>query len=231
MFDGYFFEKNLQGDIVAVYNQDGVKVAGYIYDAWGSCTTTYYNGGANTAVQYNPFRYRGYYYDAETGLYYLQSRYYDPAWGRFISADAYVSTGQGLLGFNMYAYCGNNPVDRIDSEGQFWLTIILATPVLTAVTVMLSSCEANNSSKTDSSSDSDYSWADNDPILSVGRHKTYEEVIDCAIDEMYGYAQTHKSLYNYVVNNKIPSYVIDVKGNAYVLPIIARNYMDYKKLR
>ena len=70
--------------------------------------------------QANPFRYRGYYYDAEGGLYYLQSRYYDPVIGRFVSADEYVSTGQGIVGYNMFAYCGNNPVTRADSTGHFW---------------------------------------------------------------------------------------------------------------
>ena len=108
VFDGYFFEKNLQGDIVAVYNQNGVKVAGYIYDAWGNCTTAYYNGGASTAAQYNPFRYRGYYYDAETGLYYLQSRYYNPTWGRFINADEYINANGDIIGFNLLAHCKMN---------------------------------------------------------------------------------------------------------------------------
>ena len=65
----------------------------------------------------NPFRYRGYYYDYETGFYYLNSRYYDPATGRFINADVYISTGKGILGHNMYAYCRNNPVMRYDSSG------------------------------------------------------------------------------------------------------------------
>ena len=73
----------------------------------------------------NPIRYRGYYYDIETGLYYLQSRYYDPEVGRFISADEYISTGQGILGFNMYAYCGNNPIMGYDPFGQFSLGDVL----------------------------------------------------------------------------------------------------------
>ena len=67
----------------------------------------------------NPLRYRGYYYDVETGWYYLNSRYYDPATGRFINADGYASTGQGLLGANMFAYCLNNPVNRVDPSGCF----------------------------------------------------------------------------------------------------------------
>ena len=72
---------------------------------------------ASTLGVHNPLRYRGYVYDQETGLYYLQSRYYNPEWGRFISADTYVSTGQGLLGNNMFAYCGNNPVKMYDKTG------------------------------------------------------------------------------------------------------------------
>ena len=107
-FDEYFFEKNLQGDIVAVYNMDGEKIGAYTYDAWGNFTVTLTSG--NTTLEnevvntYNPFRYRGYYYDVETGLYYLQSRYYNPAWGRFINADALIGSG-GLVGYNIFAYC------------------------------------------------------------------------------------------------------------------------------
>ena len=66
---------------------------------------------------FNPFRYRGYYYDTDTGLYYLQSRYYNPQWGRFLNEDGYISTGTGLLGYNMYAYCNNNPVMGYDPTG------------------------------------------------------------------------------------------------------------------
>ena len=66
----------------------------------------------------NPLRYRGYYYDAETGFYYLQSRYYDPAIGRFINADTYATTdANGLLSTNMFAYCENDPVNRADPSG------------------------------------------------------------------------------------------------------------------
>ena len=75
---------------------------------------------SSTIGQKNPLRYRGYYYDEETGFYYLQSRYYDPVVRRFINADGYVSTGQGILANNMFAYCGNNPVNRADPGGLFW---------------------------------------------------------------------------------------------------------------
>ena len=88
----YYFQRNLQGDVEAIYDLGGNLKAKYIYDAWGNCTisseTTDY-----AVANANPIRYRGYYYDDETGLYYLQSRYYDPEWGRFLNADSYVSTG------------------------------------------------------------------------------------------------------------------------------------------
>ena len=114
----FFFEKNLQGDIVALYNSSGLKLVTYEYDAWGNQTVTYHAGSSSGPAQYNPFRYRGYYYDADLGMYYLQSRYYDPNTCRFINADGYVSTGQGVLGYNMFAYCGNNPVMSVDPSGE-----------------------------------------------------------------------------------------------------------------
>ncbi len=81
---------------------------------------------ASTLGADQPFRYRGYIYDNETGFYYLQSRYYDPNTCRFISADVYLSTGQGVLGHNAYAYCLNNPINRSDDEGNraSWLTSV-----------------------------------------------------------------------------------------------------------
>ena len=78
---------------------------------------------ASTLGLHNPLRYRGYVYDRETGLYYLQSRYYNPEWGRFINADSSSSTGQGILGNNMFAYCNNNPVVRQDSTGTAFETV------------------------------------------------------------------------------------------------------------
>ena len=105
------------------------------YDTWGKKVST--TGSlAGTLGLFQPFRYRGYVYDWETGFYYLQSRYYDPTTGRFISADVLLSTGQGVLGHNAYAYCGDNPVNRTDSEGQFWN--IIAAVVVVAVSTVVS---------------------------------------------------------------------------------------------
>ena len=72
----------------------------------------------NAAHAVNPFRYRGYYYDSELELYYLQSRYYNPEWGRFLNADVYVNANGDLTGYNMYAYCSNNPVIQADYLGS-----------------------------------------------------------------------------------------------------------------
>lgn len=112
----YFYVTNLQGDVIAIVDSGCNVVVNYVYDAWGNLLHT--SGSmATTLGFYNPLRYRGYVYDQETGLYYLQSRYYNPEMGRFICADAYASTGQGILGNNMFAYCGNNPVLYRDTQG------------------------------------------------------------------------------------------------------------------
>ena len=146
-FEEYWFEKNLQGDIVAVYNAAGTKLISYTYDAWGNFTTTYYNNcTASHHANLNPFRYRGYYYDAELEMYYLQSRYYDPVIGRYINADGYLSTGQGLLGYNMFAYCGNNPVNRVDPEGKSWIALLI---VVAVSALILSGCSSDPSPRSD----------------------------------------------------------------------------------
>ena len=116
----YYYTVNLQGDILGIVDNSGNTVVTYAYDAWGNLLSV--SGSmASTLGIINPLRYRGYVYDTETELYYLQSRYYNPEWGRFINADGLVTTGQGFVGNNMFAYCGNNPVSRIDDSGSFWL--------------------------------------------------------------------------------------------------------------
>ena len=112
----YYYVTNVQGDVIALVDSTGATAVEYTYDAWGNILTT--TGlFANTIGAQNPLRYRGYVYDTETELYYLQSRYYSPEMGRFINADAYAATGQGILGNNMFAYCGNNPVLYRDTQG------------------------------------------------------------------------------------------------------------------
>ena len=108
----YFYVTNLQGDILKVITATGTEAATYTYDAWGKLLTS-----TGDMADVNPLRYHGYFYDTETGLYYLQSRYYDPEVGRFINPDGYNSTGQGIIGTNMFAYCLNNPAIFSDDAG------------------------------------------------------------------------------------------------------------------
>ena len=129
-FDTYWFEKNLQGDVIGIYTDGGVLVATYEYNAWGELLNWGYlpdaDGTYETLAQTNPFRYRGYYYDTETGLYYLNSRYYDASVCRFLSPDSagiLESSPMGLSDKNLYAYCDNNPVMRRDDGGMFWDTV------------------------------------------------------------------------------------------------------------
>ena len=144
----FFFEKNLQGDIIAVYDASGTKLIAYTYDAWGNFTTTYPNGSSAASIaSRNPFKYRGYYYDADLGLYYLQSRYYNPVWGRFINADCYTSTGQGLLGYNMFAYCNNSPVIHSDKTGEFLVSALIAFLTAKDISkIAIGDVEVNNKS-------------------------------------------------------------------------------------
>ena len=137
-WDVYWYEKNLQGDIVAVYNEAGTKLISYEYDAYGRSRSMQYSGGYSTTAYNNPFRYRGYYYDEDIGLYYLNSRYYDAYTGRFISADGEISgVGGDIQGYNLYSYCFNNPVNMDDPTGQWpkWVGKAIAIVAVTAVVV------------------------------------------------------------------------------------------------
>ena len=124
----YYYITNLQGDVMYLVDGNGIQVAAYTYDPYGKILSAY-----GSMAEINPLRYRGYYYDAETGFYYLQSRYYDPNTCRFINADSYASTGQSYLGYNMFAYCGNNPVEWTDADGEFWDLIFDVVSVVTSV--------------------------------------------------------------------------------------------------
>ena len=118
----YYYVLNVQGDVSAILDSSGKLAASYDYDAWGNCTV--YNNSDAAIGDLNPLRYRGYYYDAETGFYYLQSRYYDPAICRFINADTFATTdANGVLSANMFAYCENNPVMRTDETGNDWQSL------------------------------------------------------------------------------------------------------------
>jgi RHS repeat-associated protein len=115
----YWYTKNMQGDVTHIHDSNGVLKAEYQYDAWGNQTILV---NVNDIANINTIRYRGYYWDAELGLYYLQSRYYDPEVCRFISPDIVEIlnfTKNHVNGLNLYIYCGNDPVNYTDSTGLF----------------------------------------------------------------------------------------------------------------
>ena len=121
----YIVRCTLSGDVDQIYDTKGNLLARYIYDTWGSTlSVTDASGKAITdplhIASINPIRYRGYYYDAETGLYYLQSRYYDTTTRRFLNADEILGANSDINALNLYAYCGNNPVVREDDKGNAW---------------------------------------------------------------------------------------------------------------
>ena len=125
----YSYVKNLQGDIVAILDSAGSIVVQYKYDAWGrqiGCDVAAGNSNASALSTLNPFRYRGYVYDEETGLYYLRSRFYNASIGRFLITDNGIGTGIKLLTAHPYSYAKNTPICTIDTDGTdaYWLTDI-----------------------------------------------------------------------------------------------------------
>ncbi len=131
-WDVYWYGKNIQGDILHVYDDFGTKLVSYTYTAWGVTTKTYSGSGASTTAVNNNLTYRGYYYDSDLGMYYLQSRYYDPIVCRFINADipdVITASPTALTDKNLFAYCDNNPVMRVDEDGEFWANVLIGAAV------------------------------------------------------------------------------------------------------
>lgn len=112
----YSYIKNAQNDIIGIIDDCGDLMVSYEYDAWGNINIT--EADINLG-KLNPFRYRGYYFDSESGYYYLQSRYYSPEWGRFINADSTTDGNAGVLGYNQFIYCANNPVNNCTQLDNF----------------------------------------------------------------------------------------------------------------
>lgn len=129
----YTFMKNQLGDIAAIYDKDGNQICTYRYDLWGKTEVA---SGSVEIGNANPFRYRSYYYDTQTQLYYMPSRYYDPSLGRFISSDT-PTILNGLIGtsgaMNLYAYCFNDPINFTDEGGNFVLATFLTFVVIGAI--------------------------------------------------------------------------------------------------
>ena len=125
----YYTTTNIQGDVLGIYDPQGNIVASYEYDTWGNILSTT-DSSPISISRLNPIRYRGYYFDIETSLYYLQSRYYNPQIGRFLNADSLINQII-ILGNNMFAYCLNNPITLTDNTGK--LPFIAVTASIGAV--------------------------------------------------------------------------------------------------
>ena len=121
----YYYILNAQGDVIRIIDGSRSTVASYTYDPWGNIISS-----SGALAEVNPLRYRGYYYDSETGFYYVSSRYYDPEIGRWINADSQLNAKDGILGYNLFAYCNNNPIMYSDPSGH---SIILACIIVGAV--------------------------------------------------------------------------------------------------
>ena len=132
----YYYIRNGQNDIIGILDSTGTQVVSYQYDTWGKLLGI--SGSQASGVgTLNPFRYRGYYYDTETGLYYLNSRYYDPNTGRYLNADSGVGAGSDILAANVFAYCGNNPVSRFDPSGHAWWHIAIGVACIVAIVAIV----------------------------------------------------------------------------------------------
>ena len=136
----YYYVKNAQNDVFLILDQNGQPVVLYFYDAWGNITTCL-DGSDVGLASINPITYRSYYMDVELGffMYYLNSRYYMADWGRFVSSDGQIN--QDALGGNVFSYCSNNPVNRVDYSGQFWISAIISV-VAVAIVVSRAVCIA-----------------------------------------------------------------------------------------
>ena len=130
----YFYVRDIFQNIVGVINNSGTIVVSYEYDAYGKLLSTT-GSAASTVGIYNPFRYKGYYYDVETQLYWVSSRYYSSVLCRWISPDSiqYLDP-ESINGLNLYAYCGNDPINKYDPTGRFG---ILALVAITAASMLI----------------------------------------------------------------------------------------------
>ena len=144
----FYFDRNIKGDVIGIYNASGTQIAKVSLHSWGNCTAE--TLVTNNFSAYNPIRYRGYYFDAESELYFLNARYYNPAWRRFISPDntSYLDpdTPNGL---NLYAYCNNDPVNYSDTSGHFpVLAVILGLSAVIGMGLTIGGVASDNNALT-----------------------------------------------------------------------------------
>ena len=184
----YYYVKNAQNDIIAIADADGTVIANYYYDAWGYPEDI---TGNTEIANLNPLRYRSYYYDTENELYYLNTRYYSAEIGRFISSDGYIQTGQGILDKNMFAYCENNSVNRIDLNGKFW-GIVVGVVLTGVLAVALTGCSSKSAKSEPYQSADDAARAFANSTYSSSRYIRHEYAT-----EIYSRTINGKTTYNY----------------------------------
>ena len=198
----YFYIKNLQGDITDIVDSTGTVVVSYTYDTWGVVKST--TGTMKSTIgNKNPFRYRSYYYDTDLALYYLNSRYYDPDTGRFINADS-ILDNRGVNTQNLFAYCGNNPVNNIDMDGHLFGAIITGVVIGVGCVLLLTGCssestEPSQSTITTATTTAPTTITTTEPIIS-DIEKSYAATVYA---EAGGQNITSKRAVAHVMNNRI----------------------------
>lgn len=135
----YYYMKNLQNDIIEILDSNLNSICKYTYDSFGNILSIVNNNGLDISndeshiANINPFRYRSYYYDKETKLYYLNSRYYNPEWGRFINADGIIGVEDNITKYNLFVYCENNFVNKVDYDGNLAITVSAVSAIGTVL--------------------------------------------------------------------------------------------------
>ena len=147
----FVFKTNIQGDVEAIYNTSGTLLVEFTYDTWGNFTSSLDSmqsipSSEQLVAEGTSFRYRGYYYDTEAGLYYLNARYYDPVIHRFVNRDdiSYLGATGDFNSYNLYAYCSNNPVMYVDPSGNSIIGCLIVLGISLVIGATLAGVDAYN---------------------------------------------------------------------------------------
>ncbi len=216
----YYYLKNIQGDVLSIVDNSGAIVVNYTYNAWGEIIST--TGTlASTIGVVNKLRYRSYYYDSETGFYYLQSRYYDPVVKRFISPDStdYLTANGAFGGFNLYAYCCNKPVNYTDVNGCSLKSIFrkaknLVEAVLHAVNTVLVSKGIDTAAIGARYLD-----------MTKDRYGIYHANFD-SWQQYFGYNNLYDRVFDYCTSMKSKQFPFTCNGKKYILWAWKADYIN-----